>query len=35
MENINTDLGKDFDISKLYIGIYESKDGKNWTIQKR
>ena len=25
MENINTDLGKDFDISKLYIGIYESK----------
>ena len=35
MENINTDLGKDFDISKLYIGIYESKDGERIGLFKK
>lgn len=35
MENINTDLGKDFDVSKLYIGIYESKDGERIGLFKK
>lgn len=35
MENINTDLGKDFDVSKLYVGIYESKDGERIGLFKK
>ena len=35
MENINTNLGKNFDVSKLYIGIYESKDGERIGLFKK
>ena len=36
MENINTNnLGKAFDVSKLYIGIYESKDGERIGLFKK
>ena len=35
MENINTNLGKNFDVSKLYIGIYESKDGERIGLSKK